>query len=58
MSHTRTRLAGVALAGALFLLPACDTDPAERVRPDPQGPADQAPGTEGPDTQAETPAED
>ncbi len=58
MSDARRRLAGVVLAGSLFFFPGCDTDPAERIEQDPQGPAEQAPGTEGPDTDKETPAED
>jgi hypothetical protein len=46
------------MAAALLTLGACDTDPAESVPEDPQGPAEQAPGTEGPDAEATDGPED
>ncbi|MDP9067490.1 MAG: hypothetical protein M3N53_03940 [Actinomycetota bacterium] len=55
MTHLRRRVAGVLLCGSLLFLPACDTDPAEQVPQDPEGPIEDAPGNEGPDTQAESP---
>ena len=49
MLSTTRRLSATLMAAALLTLGACDTDPAESVPEDPQGPAEQAPGTEGPD---------
>lgn len=48
MTSTKRRLAASVMAASLLSLAGCDSEPAETVDPDPQGPAEQAPGTKGP----------
>ena len=55
MTSTRRRAAAILMTASLLSLEACDTDPAQTVDEDPQGPAEQAPGIEGPDA---SPTED
>ena len=49
MTSRKRRLGATLLTAALLTLGACDTDPAESVDEDPQGPAEQTPGDRGPD---------